>query len=77
MITAEKMQEVLEFKDEPLTANDRCDSCGAAAKVRVYLKTSNLDLIFCGHHMKRQEKALTPISYFNPDWDSNLQIKNS
>jgi Zn ribbon nucleic-acid-binding protein len=73
MITAEKMQDVLTFKDEPLTANDRCDSCSAAAKVRVYMKTSNLELMFCGHHMRKQEEALTAVAYFNPDWDTELQ----
>jgi Zn ribbon nucleic-acid-binding protein len=73
VITAEKMQEVLTFKDEPLTANDRCDSCSAAAKVRVYMKTSNLELIFCGHHMKEKQESLSSVAYFNPDWDTELQ----
>ena len=73
MITAEKMQDVLDFKDEPLTANDRCDSCSAAAKVRVYMKASNLELLFCGHHMRKQKEALIPVAYFNPDWDTELQ----
>ena len=62
MITAEKMQDVLDFKDEPLTA-----------KVRIYMKTSNLELLFCGHHMRKQEEALIPVAYFNPDWDTELQ----
>ncbi len=73
MITAEKMQEVLDFKDEPLTANDRCDSCSAAAKVRVHMKTSNLELIFCAHHMREKQKSLNSVAYFNPDWEAALQ----
>lgn len=33
-----------------LTANDRCDRCGAAAKVRATLTTG--ELYFCGHHAR-------------------------
>ena len=33
---------------EPLTANDRCDSCSAAAKV--VFTFLNGELMFCGHH---------------------------
>jgi hypothetical protein len=33
----------------PLTAADRCDRCGAAAKVRAVL-TSGGELLFCQHH---------------------------
>jgi len=35
----------------PLTADDRCDRCGAQAYMRVTL-TSGLELLFCGHHGK-------------------------
>ena len=31
---------------------ERCDSCGAAAKLEVFL-TSGGDLAFCGHHANR------------------------
>lgn len=33
-----------------MNANDRCDRCSAAAKVRV--KLLNGELLFCGHHAK-------------------------
>jgi hypothetical protein len=33
----------------PLTAADRCDRCGAAAKVRAVLTTGG-ELLFCQHH---------------------------
>jgi hypothetical protein len=33
-----------------LTASDRCDRCGAQARVRVVLATG--DLLFCAHHAK-------------------------
>lgn len=32
----------------PLTAADRCDSCGAQAYVRVTLESG--ELLFCAHH---------------------------
>ena len=39
-----------------LTAADRCDRCGAQARVRVVL--ANGELLFCGHHAKRYEPEL-------------------
>jgi hypothetical protein len=39
-----------------LTAADRCDRCGAQARVRVVL--ANGDLLFCAHHAKAYETAL-------------------
>jgi hypothetical protein len=39
-----------------LTAADRCDRCGAQARVRVVLATG--DLLFCAHHAKAYEDKL-------------------
>jgi hypothetical protein len=39
-----------------LTASDRCDRCGAQARVRVVLSTG--DLLFCAHHAKAYEDKL-------------------
>jgi len=39
-----------------LTAADRCDRCGAQARVRVVL--ANGELMFCGHHAKAFEPSL-------------------
>jgi hypothetical protein len=36
---------------------DRCDRCGADAKVRVIFP-SGTHLLFCGHHGRRYEKKL-------------------
>lgn len=36
---------------EPLTAKDRCDACGAEAKVRATFITG--ELLFCGHHSRK------------------------
>jgi hypothetical protein len=39
-----------------LSAADRCDRCGAQARVRVVL--ANGQLTFCGHHAKAFEPSL-------------------
>ncbi|MBK5308194.1 MAG: hypothetical protein JJD92_16025 [Frankiaceae bacterium] len=39
-----------------LTASDRCDRCGAQARVRVVLVTG--DLVFCAHHAKAYDEKL-------------------
>lgn len=36
---------------------DRCDRCGAAAKVRVLLDGGG-ELLFCGHHARAHEDRL-------------------
>lgn len=40
----------------PLTAADRCDRCGAQAKVRAVLAAG--DLLFCGHHSTQFQAGL-------------------
>jgi hypothetical protein len=35
-----------------LTGHDRCDRCGAAAKVRALLPSGG-EFLFCGHHARR------------------------
>ena len=43
--------------DSPvLTAADRCDRCGAQARVKVVLSAG--DLLFCAHHAKAYEDKL-------------------
>ncbi|MCW2498682.1 MAG: uncharacterized protein JWN87_358 [Frankiales bacterium] len=39
-----------------LTHADRCDRCGAQARVRVVLTSG--DLLFCAHHAKAYEDKL-------------------
>ena len=39
-----------------LTATDRCDRCGAQARVRVLLSSG--ELMFCGHHGKAYAEPL-------------------
>ena len=40
-----------------LSADDRCDGCGAQAYVRVRLATGG-ELLFCGHHWGRHADVL-------------------
>lgn len=42
---------------EPLTNADRCDRCGAAAKVRATLAGGG-ELLFCRHHYNNHEARL-------------------
>ena len=44
-----------------LTASDRCDRCGAAAKVRAVLPSGG-ELLFCGHHARAHEAKLMELS---------------
>ncbi|MCX5042573.1 hypothetical protein OG921_05240 [Aldersonia sp. NBC_00410] len=41
----------------PLTAADRCDRCGAAAKVRAVLSSGG-ELLFCQHHANKHAERL-------------------
>ncbi|MFC4336409.1 DUF7455 domain-containing protein [Salininema proteolyticum] len=45
--------------DRPV-AGERCDRCGAAAKLRVLLAEGG-DLVFCGHHANAYADKLVPI----------------
>ncbi|MHA3683202.1 DUF7455 domain-containing protein [Leucobacter sp. HY1910] len=46
--------------DRPLSALDRCDSCGAQAYVRVVFSGS--ELLFCAHHATKHEAKLKPMA---------------
>lgn len=42
-----------------LTRGDRCDRCGAQAFVRATLPAADgLELLFCGHHFRKNELQL-------------------
>ncbi|MBP2473546.1 hypothetical protein JOF53_002418 [Crossiella equi] len=44
-----------------LTAADRCDRCGAAARVRAVLQSGG-ELLFCGHHAREHETKLKELA---------------
>jgi hypothetical protein len=45
----------------PLTANDRCDRCGAQAYVRATME-SGFDLLLCAHHFRENEDRLRAVA---------------
>lgn len=58
-------------KTNHLNATHRCDSCSAAAYVKVNLiKTDKIPegsfLLFCGHHFAQNELALMPLMNGKP-----------
>jgi hypothetical protein len=65
------MSEKVEVKE--LTKHDRCDRCGAAAKVRVLIGENKSELLFCSHHMRAVEANLPKSAIFDPDWDDVSQ----
>jgi hypothetical protein len=46
---------------EPLTADDRCDRCGAQAYMRVHL-AGGMDLLFCAHHSREHGDKLKAVA---------------
>ncbi len=45
----------------PMTAEDRCDRCGAQAYLRVELETGG-ELLFCAHHAREHGDELKKIA---------------
>jgi hypothetical protein len=44
-----------------LTASDRCDRCGAAARVRAVLPSGG-ELLFCNHHAREHSTKLKELA---------------
>jgi hypothetical protein len=44
-----------------LTASDRCDRCGAAARVRAVLPSGG-ELLFCNHHARLHASKLKELA---------------
>ena len=55
-----------------LTAADRCDRCGAQARVRVTLASG--ELLFCSHHAKEHEPRLRALAL---DWYDGTALLNA
>ncbi|SNU00797.1 hypothetical protein SAMN06298212_10410 [Ruaniaceae bacterium KH17] len=54
-----------------LTAQDRCDACGAQAYVRVQLESGSL--LFCAHHARRHADRLAEVAIDVHDETSRLR----
>jgi hypothetical protein len=63
---------VITTETRELTLQDRCDSCGAAAKVIATML--NGELLFCGHHGREFKDVLVPkaIRVYDPEGELNL-----
>lgn len=70
------MQQVAEKQTIVLTAEDRCDSCSAAAQV--VAEFLNGPLYFCGHHARKSISAITSkaINLHDPESQLSLFSKN-
>lgn len=57
---------------EPITASDRCDTCGAGARVRA--KMLNGELYFCGHHARKLGTSLVlqAVEVYDPEGAFNF-----
>lgn len=55
-----------------LTLQDRCDSCGAAARIVATLVSG--ELLFCGHHGRKFSQALVSqsVQVYDPEGEINL-----
>ncbi len=55
-----------------LTLQDRCDSCGAAAKIIATFL--NGELLFCGHHARKAGSDLVQkaVEVYDPEGEFNL-----
>jgi hypothetical protein len=55
-------------KIEALTAQDRCDRCGAPAVIAFTVKGAETPLLMCGHHTRNHRQAI--LSVADVVWDS-------
>lgn len=56
-------------RDDSELGTDRCDRCGARAKVRVLL-AGGRDLTFCGHHAREYDVKLRDVAMDFVDLDA-------
>ena len=70
-----RMEETLVTQETKpaLTAEDRCDVCGAQAYIRVNLVTG--ELLFCGHHGNENKAKLEPIALHWQDETAKLNVR--
>ena len=59
----------------PLTREDRCDRCSAAALLRVFLTSG--ELTFCGHHGREFRPTIFKQAYEVFDPQNVLELRES
>ena len=62
--------------NDPMTAEDRCDRCGAQAYMRVTLPSGG-ELLFCGHHGREHKNALREVARDIQDETRKLEMVSS
>ena len=62
--------------NDPLTAADRCDRCGAQAYVRVLLGSGG-ELLFCAHHGREHAARLAEVAQELQDGTAHINGKPS
>ena len=65
------MNKMNTLEQAPLTAQDRCDRCGAQAYVRATLVTGG-ELMFCAHHGKEYAEKLKAVAFAIQDESERL-----
>ena len=65
------MNQMNTLEHAPLTAQDRCDRCGAQAYVRAVM-ANGFELLFCGHHAKKYQDGLAEAAARIDDETSRL-----
>ena len=68
-------QDLVAPLDSLVRSEDRCDRCGAEALVRVVIRTTQLPLLFCGHHYAKQEAALDGVAVVTHDERASLFLE--
>jgi hypothetical protein len=59
------MSVAVENLTRPLTANDRCDRCGAGAQMVARKQDQvNIELFFCYHHANEYRDGLTDKNFY-------------
>ena len=61
MTTAEDVRTASDLAAPALSAQDRCDRCGAQAYLRVEV-SAGLELFFCAHHAREHGDKLKEIA---------------
>jgi len=57
---------------EEITALDRCDRCGARARIRAVFATGG-ELLFCAHHGREHRTALAVLAVVVEDQSDRLE----
>lgn len=83
--TAERPKSAVVVNSVPLTISDRCDACGGrsdngivtAPQAFARAVKGDLEILFCGHHLRRHEAALIAGGWLIDDQTDRINEKPS